>query len=132
MSELGAAAGFAAQLYRYRAQTALDAYVRRNKLALLQMRPGRVNPYAIYGQLRTAGTVFPGTSDSFLSRATTSTVPRNSKPLFASANARSTPDGQRALIWLPAWVAGCHDSGWDRRRRMPRCLARNSKPCLSS
>jgi len=60
MSELGAAAAFAAELYRYRAQTALDAYVRRNKLALLQMRPGRVNPYAIYGQLRTAGTIFPG------------------------------------------------------------------------
>jgi cytochrome P450 len=60
MSELGAAAGFAAQLYRQRAQTVLDAYVRRDTLAMLQLRPGRVNPYAIYGRLRTAPAVQPG------------------------------------------------------------------------
>ena len=60
MSDLGDAAKFATELYRYRADTALAAYVRRDKLARLQLRPGRDNPYAIYAQLRAAGTVLPG------------------------------------------------------------------------
>jgi cytochrome P450 len=60
MSDLGDAARFAAELYRQRAGTTLAAYVRRDKLALLQRRPGRDNPYRIYTQLRERGPIVPG------------------------------------------------------------------------
>ena len=60
MSDFGDAAKFATELYRQRAGTSVAAYVRRDKLARLQRRPGRVNPYAIYAQLRASGTVLPG------------------------------------------------------------------------
>lgn len=59
MSELGEAAKFATRLYRQRADTALAAYVRRDKLARLQLRPGRVDPYAIYAQVRAEGAILP-------------------------------------------------------------------------
>jgi len=59
MSELGEAAKFAIRLYRQRADTALAAYVRRDKLARLQLRPGRVNPYSIYAQIRAEGSLLP-------------------------------------------------------------------------
>ncbi len=59
MSELSEAAKFAIGLYRQRAGTALAAYVRRDKLARLQLRPGRVNPYSIYAQIRAEGPVLP-------------------------------------------------------------------------
>jgi cytochrome P450 len=60
MSDLGDAAKFAGGLYRQRAGTTLAAYVRRDKLALLQRRPGRDNPYRIYTQLRERGPIVPG------------------------------------------------------------------------
>jgi cytochrome P450 len=60
MSEIGDAAKFAGQLYWRRSGTWTAAYIRRDKLARLQRRPGRVDPYAIYAQLRAAGTVLPG------------------------------------------------------------------------
>jgi cytochrome P450 len=60
MSEIGETARFVTELYRERAGTAVAAYVRRDKLARLQRRPGRDNPYAIYAQLRSKGTVLPG------------------------------------------------------------------------
>jgi cytochrome P450 len=59
MSELGDAAKFGIDLYRRRADTALAAYVRRDKLARLQLRPGRVNPYAIYTEIRAEGVILP-------------------------------------------------------------------------
>ena len=60
MSDLGDVAKFAGELYRQRAGTTLAAYVRRDKLALLQRRPGRDNPYRIYAQLREQGAILPG------------------------------------------------------------------------
>src|ERR1700729_3926597 len=59
MSELGDAAKFGIDLYRQRADTALAAYVRRDKLARLQLRPGRVNPYPIYTEIRAEGVILP-------------------------------------------------------------------------
>lgn len=60
MSDLGETTKFVTELYRERAGTAVSAYVRRDKLARLQLRPGRDNPYAIYAQLRSEGTLLPG------------------------------------------------------------------------
>jgi cytochrome P450 len=60
MSDLGAAAAFAGQLYWQRAGTVAAAYLRRDPLARLQLRPGRTDPYAIYAQLAAMGTVLPG------------------------------------------------------------------------
>ena len=57
MSELGEAAKFAIYFYRQRTDTALAAYVRQDKLARLQLRPGRVDPYAIYKQIRAEGAI---------------------------------------------------------------------------
>jgi cytochrome P450 len=60
MSDLGQAAKLAGELFRQRARTTLAAYVRRDKLALLQRRPGRDDPYRIYAQLRERGPIVPG------------------------------------------------------------------------
>ncbi len=59
MSDFGAAIKFASQLYRQRADIAYAGYVRRDPVALLSLRPGRVNPYAIYDRLRASGTLTP-------------------------------------------------------------------------
>ncbi|HXW45467.1 MAG TPA: cytochrome P450 [Streptosporangiaceae bacterium] len=60
MSDLGEAAMFAGHLHKQQAGTALAAYVRRDKLAMLARKPGRTDPYAIYARLRAGGTVLPG------------------------------------------------------------------------
>ncbi len=59
MSKLRRAARFAAALYRARAATGYHGYVRRDPIALLHLRPGRVNPYPIYARLRAEGTLTP-------------------------------------------------------------------------
>ena len=59
MSDLTDAIRFGAGLYRRRAAVASAGYVRRDPVALLQLRPGRVNPYAIYDRLREQGTLVP-------------------------------------------------------------------------
>jgi P450-derived glycosyltransferase activator len=59
VSQLGQAVSFASSLYRQRASTVAAGYVRRDPMALLQLRPGRENPYAIYEQLRTIGPLAP-------------------------------------------------------------------------
>jgi len=59
MSAVGQAVKFATQLYRQRADVAAAGYLRRDPMALLQLRPGRVNPYAIYEQMRLAGPLLP-------------------------------------------------------------------------
>ncbi len=48
-------ARFAGRLYRRRAVTALDGYVRRDQVALLDLAPGRRDPYTIYERLRACG-----------------------------------------------------------------------------
>jgi cytochrome P450 len=61
MSDLGKRAGFASQLYRERAAIVYTGYVKRDPMALLKLRPGRVDPYAIYDRLRAGGTLTPTT-----------------------------------------------------------------------
>ena len=59
MSDLGRAAAFATNLYAQRAGVAFAGYLRRDPMALLSLRAGRDNPYAIYDRIRTAGTLVP-------------------------------------------------------------------------
>jgi cytochrome P450 len=59
MSKIRQAASFAAGLYRQRAILAYYGYVRRDTVALLYLRPGRINPYPVYEQLRARGTLTP-------------------------------------------------------------------------
>ncbi len=59
MSAAGQALAFAASLYRDRAGVAFAGYARNDPMARLQLRPGRANPYAIYDEMRAAGTVVP-------------------------------------------------------------------------
>jgi cytochrome P450 len=55
MSDLGQTVTFAVNLYRQRAGIAYAGYVRREPLALLQLRPGRADPYVLYEQIRRKG-----------------------------------------------------------------------------
>ncbi len=57
MSDLGQAITFASRLYGQRAGLAWRGHVRRELMALLKLRPGRVNPYAIYDRMRERGTL---------------------------------------------------------------------------
>ena len=59
MSDFGQAAAFAGRLYRQRASMAYAGYIHRDPMALLQMRPGRVDPYAIYDKMRARGPLVP-------------------------------------------------------------------------
>jgi hypothetical protein len=59
MSDLGTAVSFASGLYREQVSTAYAGYVRRDPMALLKLRPGRADPYAIYDRLRAKGTLVP-------------------------------------------------------------------------
>jgi hypothetical protein len=44
MTELGQAIAFASRLYRQRARVAYAGYLRRDPMALLQLRSGRSSP----------------------------------------------------------------------------------------
>jgi len=59
MGQLSQAVSFAKGLYRQRAETAYAGYVRRDPLALLELRPGRADPYVIYERMRQQGTLLP-------------------------------------------------------------------------
>jgi len=59
MSDFRQVAAFAAGLYRQRADIAYAGYLRRDPMALLVLRPGRVDPYAIYDRLRRGGPLTP-------------------------------------------------------------------------
>jgi P450-derived glycosyltransferase activator len=59
MGQVRRAAAFATMLYRQQADVALAGYWRRDPMALLQLRPGRDDPYAIYGRMRAAGPMLP-------------------------------------------------------------------------
>jgi cytochrome P450 len=67
MSDLGQAMGFASRLYRERASIACAGYLRRDPVALLHLRPGRANPYAIYDRIREAGPVTPTRTGNWVS-----------------------------------------------------------------
>ena len=59
MSQFRQVAAFAAGLYRQRADIASAGYLRRDPMALLVLRPGRMDPYAIYDRLRRGGPLTP-------------------------------------------------------------------------
>ena len=60
MSQIGQAAGFATRLYTERARTGWAAYVQRDPMARLRLRPGRDDPYVIYDRIRAEhGTLMP-------------------------------------------------------------------------
>ena len=55
MSDLGQAITFAAKLYGTRASVRYAGYLRRDPMARLELRPGQLNPYPIYAELRAQG-----------------------------------------------------------------------------
>jgi cytochrome P450 len=59
VAALGQLASFATALYRERARLAVQGYVRHDPMSLLQLAPGRVNPYPIYERLRAEGPIVP-------------------------------------------------------------------------
>ena len=59
MGRFRQAVSFGTQLYRERLDFAYAGYVRRDQMALLFLRPGRDNPYAIYDRMRRDGTLLP-------------------------------------------------------------------------
>jgi cytochrome P450 len=59
MTDLRPAISFAAGLYQERARVLAAGYVRRDQVARLALRPGRVNPYAVYDRIRAQGTLVP-------------------------------------------------------------------------
>ncbi|HEY2673263.1 MAG TPA: hypothetical protein VGJ07_23235 [Rugosimonospora sp.] len=59
MGQVRQVLSFATNLYGQRAATVYAGYVRREQIALLQLKPGRDNPYAIYERLRRLGTMSP-------------------------------------------------------------------------
>jgi cytochrome P450 len=67
MSRVRQATSFAVGLYRQRAATAYHGYLRRDPMALIQLRPGRENPYAIYESLRARGRLVPTRLGNFSS-----------------------------------------------------------------
>lgn len=54
-SQIRQAGGFALRLYGERVRGEFDAYVRRDPFTRLRLRPGRVDPYPIYEQIRQHG-----------------------------------------------------------------------------
>jgi hypothetical protein len=59
MGQLRQTVSFATGLYRHRAYVAYHGYLRRDPMALLNLRPGRDDPYSIYEKMRHAGTLAP-------------------------------------------------------------------------
>lgn len=57
VSNLGNTVALARDLYQQRFGTAYRGYVRRDPMALLELRPGRGDPYRIYERIRTPGGV---------------------------------------------------------------------------
>jgi cytochrome P450 len=55
MSDLGQAITFAAKLYGTHASVRYAGYLRRDPVARLELRPGQLNPYPIYAELREQG-----------------------------------------------------------------------------
>ena len=77
MSDAGRAVAFAAGLYRQRAAVACSGYVRRDPMALLNLRQGRADPYPIYERIRGGGTLVPARASGTLvpARASGTLVP---------------------------------------------------------
>ncbi len=59
MAKWDQVARFAYELYRPRADFAYYGYLRHDPMALLQLRPGRVNPYPVYERMRAQAPMTP-------------------------------------------------------------------------
>ncbi|GAA1789209.1 cytochrome P450 [Luedemannella flava] len=59
MGQISQFVSFTAGLYGQRLGLAYAGYVKRDPMALLGLRPGRDDPYAIYERMRRAGTLVP-------------------------------------------------------------------------
>src|SRR5207249_4218138 len=59
MADVMKAIRFAWSLYRVRVETAYAGYLRRDPVSLLGLRPGRLDPYPVYEQIRAKGTMVP-------------------------------------------------------------------------
>jgi P450-derived glycosyltransferase activator len=59
MSEAGQSVAFAARLYWERAAVVYTGYVKRDPMALLNLRQGRADPYPVYERIRASGTLVP-------------------------------------------------------------------------
>lgn len=59
MGQLYQAISFASGIYRERAGVICHGYLRGDPMSRLRLRPGRDDPYAIYEQLRSRGTLVP-------------------------------------------------------------------------
>ena len=59
MTRLTRVVAFAGGLYRRKALLACAGYLGRDPMAQLQLRPGRVDPYAVYDRLRAGGPLTP-------------------------------------------------------------------------
>jgi cytochrome P450 len=57
MSRYGEILKFAGQIYGQKAWLAYHGHLRQRPMARLQLRPGRVDPYAVYEQLRAEGPI---------------------------------------------------------------------------
>lgn len=66
MSDFRQAISFAAGIYRERTGIAYQGYVRRDEMALLQLRPGRLDPYTIYSRIRRGGSLVPNRSGGWI------------------------------------------------------------------
>ena len=66
MSDVGQAIAFATQLYWRRAATAYTGHVRRDPMALLDLRQGRADPYPIYERIRAGGPLVPTRQDNWV------------------------------------------------------------------
>lgn len=137
MSTLTDAARFAGSLYVQRAAVAWYGYGRRDPMALLSLRPGRVDPYAVYRDLRARGDVLPTRLGNWMttSHAATDAVLRDRRfgvreagvehgpqPLDLSFLERDPPDHTRlrrlaAPAFTPRRIA-------DRRARVEQVTVR--------
>src|SRR4051794_6061430 len=102
MSQLGQAVRFATSLYRQRAEFALAGYVQRDPMALLTLRPGRVNPYAIYEQLRAVGTLAPTRLGNWVSTShrVCNTVLRDRRFAVAPARPQTVDEDEFNMSFL--------------------------------
>jgi cytochrome P450 len=67
MSDIGQAAAFAARLYWHKATVSYAGHVRRQPMALLNLRQGRADPYPVYERVRARGTLVPTRQGNWMS-----------------------------------------------------------------
>ncbi|MEU4420507.1 cytochrome P450 [Actinoplanes sp. NPDC024001] len=95
---------FAAALYARRLDFMFHGYVRRDPMALLQLRPGRHDPYLMYERIRAGGDLVPTRLGNFVtpSHRVCNTVLRDRRfgVRAAELTGRATPDQQVDMSFL--------------------------------